>query len=460
MTSEWDSPDNIADERQSDFDCGRIVARMPDLDECQAIRPPLSATGTVLRRFIGDWIFLSRFRRGDDDSGMTEYRERTHSNAKKVYVFSSLILVGILCITIGGIVLYKEHRKARKAEKAAVLELQKKEAAEKKAEKKRADEEAAAKKKADEEAAAKKKADEAAAAKKKADEEAAAARKKAEQEAAAKRKAEQEAAANPLPEVKPDEKKPDVAPVNGQSPWDRTASEAYSPWGMATTRQADALQANQQAIIPNVQPVQVQPVQVQPPSVPLPAIPIAPGVIGRGPQGTVNPAPPYNTMIAPPAAGMTAYRPYTPPMVSPPQNIPMSYGRVPTSESQVTYQNGSGTSASGHYVPSAVHELSQVGNPLPQPVAPPSAPAPNVIRPLGPIPGQPIQIAGDAPRIATTTPVPGYPPPSNYPSPPVYQPQPGYQPQPVYQPQPQPNYQQPPNYQPVPYQPQPDYRLL
>ena len=403
MTNEWDSPENITDDRQSEFDCGRIVARMPDLDECQPIQRPLSPAGTIFRHFVSDWILLSRFRKKDVHPENPANQNRAYS--KKFYVFAPLILVGILCITVGGILLYKEHKKARKAERAAAQELQKQEDADKKAKEdadkkakedadKKAKEDADKKAKEDADKKAKEDADKKAKeiADKKAKEDAD--KKKAEEE---KKKAEQETAAKPAPEKKPDEKKPEAVPPNSQSPWERTASEAYSPWGMATTRQMDTLRASSNA----------QLVQVQPPSVPLPAIPTAPGTIGQSPQGTGNFTPPYNTMVPPSTAVTAPYRPHAPPTNMPPQHAAMRHGQVPVYESQLTSQNVSGMTASGHYVPSAVHELSQWGNPRPQSTVPPSVPPQNAIRPLGPIPGQSAQMTGNMPRVATTAPQPG-----------------------------------------------------
>ena len=466
MTNEWDSPEDMTNERQSEFGHGRIVARMPDLDECQPIQRPFRPAGTVqmfFRRCVSNWMPSFRFRRKKDGLEETEIPspDPIRKNSRRPYVFPSVILVGVLCITIGGVVLYKEHRKARKQAAAAAIQLQKKEAkeaaekadkeakAKKKADeeaKKKADEEAkkkadeAAKKKIAADAEAKKKADEAARkkaaadveAKKKADEEA---RKKTAANAEEKKKAEQEAAAKPAPK-----KKPDTAPVNDQSPWERTATESYSPWGMATTRQIDALQANQQTAAS---------AQVRPAEVPLAAIPTAPGTIGRRQQGTANPSLLHNAAVPPP----TSYQPYASPTRPLQQHNVQNHGRIPMSEIPYTYQNPTGMVASGHYVPSPVHALTQWGNQTPHP-----AQSPPAIRPFGPIPGQSVPTIGNTPRVATSTPATGHMPPQ-----PNYQ-QPYQQPQPHYQhlPYQQPNYQQlpyqQPNYQPPPYQPQPNYQ--
>jgi len=199
-----------------------------------------------------------------------------------------------------------------------------------------------------------------------------------------------------------------------------------------------AVAASPQAV-PNVPPIAQ------------PAIPTAPGTLGQRPQEMVSRQPYYNnygTMVAPPMVAANTYRPYSAPVQGYPlpQNAVQNQGRIPVADSPLTYQNVTGMTASGYYVPSAVHELSQLQGGSPTPIQAVS-PTPNAIRPLGPIPNAAPTRQGQtgSPMVAAT----GYPPqpPSanNYPpppySPPNYQPQPGYQLQPIYQPQS--NYQPP-----------------
>ena len=363
----------------------------------------------IFRRFLGDWNVFPQGRK----------------RSNRVYV--AVTSIGVLLITIGGFGLYKLQKEHTKATQT-VAQAQK-EADDEVAAQKIAADEAAAQKIVADEIAAKKKADDEAATKKKADEEAAA-KKKADEEAATKEKADGE---NMTVDPKIVEQIPVAPPVNSQSPWERPATEGYSPWGMATTRQMDALNANRQAMVSHVQQAQIQPTNT-------PAIPTAPGTLGQRTPGTVSP-PTYNnsmvnSMVAPPSVGMTSYRPYAPPPVLQQQAAVPHHGRIPVAESQLTYQNVHGMTASGHYAPSAVHAM--------------STQMPPAIRPLGPIPGQAAPSIGNAPQLASTAPA------INYQSQPVYQPQTNYQSQPVYQPQT--NYQSQPNYQPQPnHYPQTNY---
>ncbi len=529
MTEKWDSPENASNGNRPEFCSGRIVARMPDLDDCQPIQQTHSSTreyrGVVVRliqtRFLNSWRILARFRKpaspSEGECGENSQSEREAS--KKRFLFTALIAIGILCIVlggiIGGVVLHKEHKKAKKremADKAAAVALEKKEAAEKAAKEKAAkaaadkaaaktvaakpvaDKEvvdkaaadkaaavkAAAEKAAAEKAAAAKIAAAKAAAEKAAAEKAAAEKAAADKVAAAKAAAAKAVAEKAAPQSAITEKKTAVAPTNNQSPWDRPATEGYSPWGMASTRQVNAQSATQN--VPQPPTAAVQMVQQ-------PAIPMAQGTLVRQSQGTVNAVPQnYSTAMVAPATGVTSYRPYAPPAVSQPQQGNMgNMGRVPVAESALTYQNISGVTGSGHYVPSAVHELSMVASqgmptqtPMPMQTPAPVA-APNAIRPLGPIPsGTPVQgmsangavpqqtnqpyvqNTGSPTMVAATA----YPPQGsavNYQTQPNYQQQAGYQPQPNYQQQagyqPQPNYQQQAGYQPQPnYQPQNGYQ--
>ena len=409
MTNQWDSPENLPSDRRLEFGCGRIVARMPDIDDCQPIQRTLSPS-TSIQVFLVRSVdrFFSRFRKQAVIHELAEppHERSIRGGSNKRMFFSALILLGVLCITAGGaVLLHKQHKKAQK-EKAAAIALQKKEAAEKAA----ADKAAADK-------VAKAAAEKAAADKAAADKVAKAAAEKAAAEKAAAEKA---VAENNVPTNTPSDIRPNATAANPQSPWERPATEAYSPWGMASTRQM-AVAA------------------VSPQPIPQSAIPMAPGTIGQKSPPYGN----YGTMVAPPMVAANAYRPYSAPVqANPQQNV--AQGRVPMADSPLTYQNVTGMTASGHYVPSAVHTLSQMSN---RGSAPPPtvASAPNAIRPLGPIPkAAPMQQGQVTLPMVDATGYPPQPPSVNYPPPaynPYYQQEPNRQPQPMYQPnyQPQPN---------------------
>ena len=453
MTNEWDSVNNIPPDHQTEFGCGRIVARMPDLDGCQPIQRPdpvSTPIRVIVSRFVPHWGLFSRFRQQTvvPDVVKSEQESSPGKRSKKPLIFASLIGLGILCIIIGGVVLYKQHRKVvKQAERAVARAKADAEAAEKAAKaavaKAKADAEAAEKaaveKAAAEKAAQAKAAAEKAAQAKAAEEKAAQAKAAAEKAAQAKAAEEKKIAEQSVASPQPDEKKPvspTSSPSNPQSPWERPTTGEYSPWGMATTRQGNAAPVHAAGI----------PAGVQSPPMAQMAIPTAPGSIGQG----QNPLPysnNYGTMVAPPMVANNANQRHYAPQKPSSQSVAQNQGRVPIADSPLTYQNVTGMTASGHYVPSAVHELyaNQGGSSI-RPLGPiPTVAPPQETYVVGSVPPQQGQsyVPPNSPMVATT----GLPPQV----PPQYQQQQNYQPQANYY-QPQTNYQ--------PYQPLPSYQSV